>query len=97
NAEGNAYLTLAAERRDDRVERTLVPGQHIRTPRLQAEQPATVLQGKARAARDNARAERIVVALDIGDHVPLRVHDAQIRRVRPRSRRPACLHPGVRL
>ena len=74
--DGNAVLR--EERRDDGVVGALSRLENVGVSLLQREAVAPVVQGDARLRDDHARAESHVVALDVGDHVPLAVGGAEV-------------------
>src|ERR1035437_10898311 len=64
DAEPDVNLVLLHERRNNRVQRTLAPGQRIRQPRRQLKSRAAVLKGKTEPGSDHSRAVARVVTLD---------------------------------
>jgi hypothetical protein len=64
DAEADVNLVLLRERRNNRVRRTLAPGQRIRQPRRQLKSRAAVLKGKTQPGSDHSRAVARVVTLD---------------------------------
>src|ERR1700722_1352550 len=73
DAEGDAYVAVLRECRDDGVERALVSGQRVGRSRVEREQAAAILQRESSAGRDDSRAESGVVALNQRHHVAIAI------------------------
>src|SRR2546421_586903 len=83
----NPNVIFHHESGNDRVQRTLMASQKIWAAWVQAEEGAAILQSEASARCDNAGAERLIITLNVGNHVALLIHHTQISRVRTHCRR----------
>ena len=85
------------ERRNDRVQRPLARGEHVRMAAIEREQRAAILQRKPGALGDDARSEAREVALDERHHVAVAIDDGRdtsCRRLRWRDCAASFGEPG---
>src|SRR5258706_10359980 len=84
---GYPDAALAHQSRNDGMQRPLAASEHIWAAGLESEQPPAILQRESCPRRNHARTERIVITLDVRNHVPLRIHDTEVSRVCAHGRR----------
>src|SRR5260370_21239942 len=84
DSERHSHITLLRKRGNDRVQRPLSSRKRVRRRRIEAEEPAAILQRKSSPGSDNPGSKSRVIALNQGHHIPFTIYHAQISCVAPR-------------
>src|SRR5260370_7241258 len=88
DSERHSHITLLRKRRNNRVQRPLSSRQRVRRRRIEAEEPAAILQRKSSPGSDNPGSKSRVIALNQGHHIPFTIYHAQISCIAPRRHLP---------